>query len=77
METDVTETTTYACEEVNRAPAGHPAGFIEAFANIYKDCADKIHGKDVSVIDANEGLASMRFIDAVLRSKESNQWEDV
>ena len=77
METDVTETTTYACEEVNRAPAGHPAGFIEAFANIYKDCADKIQGKDIAVIDASEGLASMQFIDAVLRSKESNQWEDV
>jgi len=77
METDVTEKTTYACEQLNRAPAGHPAGFVEAFANIYSNCADKIQGIDVSVIDANEGLASMRFIDAVLRSKESNKWEDV
>ena len=61
----------------NRAPSGHPAGFVEAFANIYSDCADKIQGKDVEVIDATEGLASMRFIDAVLRNKESNQWEEV
>lgn len=77
METDVKETTTYACEQMNRVPSGHPAGFVEAFANLYRDCADKIQGKDVDVIDACEGLASMRFIDAVLRSKESTQWENV
>ena len=77
MEKDVVETTTYACEQCNRAPAGHPAGFIEAFANIYRDCADKIQGKDVEIVGAFDGLASMKFIDAVLRSKESNQWEDV
>jgi predicted dehydrogenase len=77
METDVKETTMYACEEMNRVPSGHPAGFVEAFANLYRDCADKIQGKDVNIIDASEGLASMRFIDAVLRSKETNQWENV
>ena len=77
METDVKETTTYACEELNRVPSGHPAGFVEAFANLYRDCADKIQGKDVNVIGAADGLASMRFTDAVLRSKESNQWEDI
>ena len=53
--------------ESNRAPSGHPAGFVEAFANLYSDCADKIQGKEVQIIDANEGLASMKFIDAVLR----------
>ncbi len=61
----------------NRVPSGHPAGFVEAFANIYSDCADRINGEDVEVIDATEGLASMKFIDAVLRSKESNQWEEL
>ena len=77
MATDVTEINTFACEEHNRAPGGHPAGFIEAFANLYSDCADKIFGNDVEVIDANQGLASMKFIDAVLRSKDSNAWEKI
>ena len=36
-----------------------------------------VFSKDVNIIDAGEGLASMRFIDAVLRSKETNQWENV
>ena len=77
LDTDVVETTTYACEEMNRAPAGHPAGFVEAFANIYRDCADKIQGIDVPIIGADDGLASMQFIDAVLRSKESGSWESI
>ena len=77
MESDATSKVIYACEEGNRVPVGHPAGFIEAFANLYTDCADKIQGKDVEVIDANEGLASMKFIDAALRSKESGLWEKV
>ena len=77
METDVTETSTYACEEVNRAPAGHPAGFVEAFANIYKDCADVMQGHEVSIIGIEDGLASMKFIDAVLRSEETQKWSEV
>lgn len=77
MESDVKETTTYACETHNRVPSGHPAGFIEAFANLYRACADRIQGDSALMIDANEGLASMKFVDAVLRSKESGQWEDV
>lgn len=74
-QSDGTETSTIC--STNRAPSGHPAGFVEAFANLYHNCADKIQGKDVNIIDADEGLASMRFIDAVLRSKETNQWENV
>jgi len=72
---DGTETTNYC--EANRAPSGHPAGFVEAFANLYRDCADNIQGKNAEVIDAQEGLASMKFIDAVLRSQESQSWCEV
>lgn len=61
----------------NRAPSGHPAGFIEAFANIYTDCADKMQGKDIDCIGASDGLASMKWIDAVLRSMELQTWSDV
>ena len=72
---DGTETISFC--ETNRAPSGHPAGFVEAFGNLYRDCADKIQGKKVDVIDAQEGLASMKFIDAVLRSQESQSWCEV
>ncbi len=74
-ESDGTESFSYC--EVNRAPTGHPAGFIEAFANIYTSCADKIEGKDVQVIGIEDGLASMRFIDAVLKSEESQSWVEL
>jgi len=72
---DGTETISFCA--VNRAPSGHPAGFVEAFANIYRDCADKMQGEDVDIIGINDGLASMQFVDAVLRSKENGVWESI
>ncbi len=66
----------YHCS-LNRAPSGHPAGFVEAFANIYRDCADVMQGGEGVIIDAKEGLASMKFIDAVLRSQETQSWEEL
>ncbi len=62
---------------VNRAPSGHPAGFVEAFANIYSDCANVMQGSDGMIIDAQEGLASMKFIHAVLQSQESQTWVEL
>ena len=61
----------------NRAPSGHPAGFVEAFANIYSDCADKMQGRDIHCVGASDGLASMKWIHAVLQSMESQTWSDV
>jgi predicted dehydrogenase len=72
---DGTETISFCSE--NRAPSGHPAGFVEAFANIYRDCADKIQGEDVYIINEKDGLASMKFVEASLRSQESQSWSDV
>ena len=72
---DGTETLSFCIE--NRAPSGHPAGFVEAFANIYLDCADNMLGKNVAIIDEQEGLKSMLFIDAVLRSEDLQSWCEV
>ena len=72
---DGTETTSYCT--ANRAPSGHPAGFVEAFANIYSDCADKMQGRDIHCVGASDGLASMKWIHAVLQSMESQTWSDV
>ena len=72
---DGTETISHCTS--NRAPSGHPAGFVEAFANIYTDCANHIQGQDVEVVGIEDGLASMKFIDAVLKSQENQSWSDV
>ena len=72
---DGTETLSFCTK--NRAPSGHPAGFVEAFANIYRSCADSMQGQDVQLVGVHDGLASMQFVDAVLRSKESGAWESI
>lgn len=68
-----------------RFKAGHPAGFIEAFANYYADIADAltvfresgqfqetpfVFGPDAAI----EGIA---LLDAIAKASSSNQWVDV
>lgn len=62
---------------VTRIPAGHPEGYLEAFATIYKSFAKavkaKAQGKEF-VIDfptVEDGVRGMRFIDAVVSSSQS------
>jgi predicted dehydrogenase len=64
--------------DVFRLPAGHPEGYLEAFANIYRDFAALVRtgdvrlleGSAVSTIDA--GLRGMAFVDAAVRSSRAN-----
>jgi predicted dehydrogenase len=64
-----------------RVPAGHPEGYLEAFAQLYTDAASQI----AAAIDADspppesewlttvdDGVAGLRFIDAVLTSSRAN-----
>lgn len=70
-----------------RIPAGHPEGFLEAFANIYKGVAQAIRahaGEDMpeddrlDFPDVHDGLVGMRFIEAVIKSSdEGNVWVDM
>jgi predicted dehydrogenase len=60
-----------------RVPAGHPEGYLEAFATLYAGAADAIASgalpDDLPGIDA--GLEGMRFIAACIASSRSNgQW---
>jgi predicted dehydrogenase len=67
-----------------RTPAGHPEGYLEAFANIYRNFAKivqaRIEGKepDAKFLDfptVHDGVRGMRFIDAVIESGKKNaQW---
>jgi predicted dehydrogenase len=65
-----------------RTPAGHPEGYLEAFANIYaafyRGVRDHAAGKKVDPQDYDfpgiaDGVRGMAFIDAVIRSAQSQQ----
>lgn len=61
---------------LSRIPAGHPEGYLEAFANLYGDAADAIHahaegrsgGTGANLPGISDGLDGMVFIDACVRS---------
>ncbi|MEQ8784570.1 MAG: Gfo/Idh/MocA family oxidoreductase [Roseibium album] len=61
-----------------RIPPGHPEGYLEGFANLYKDAADVIRahqaGKETAslVPGISDGLAGVQFVDACVRSSARN-----
>ena len=63
-----------------RTPGGHPEGYLEGFANLYKDIADILearqrgeqHFLQAWVPDIETGVEGMRFINAVLESSKQN-----
>jgi predicted dehydrogenase len=67
-----------------RTPAGHPEGYIEAFANIYNNFAQHIiaekNGTEIlpqftDYPSIEDGVRGMQFIDAVIKSgKSSEKW---
>ncbi len=61
---------------VTRIPTGHPEGFIEAFANIYRDFADAIEGQGRELVpDIAEGVRGMAFVErAVAASRNDSGW---
>ena len=49
----------------NRFKAGHPAGFVEAFANVYTDLADGLsgrHNEQIPYLEAASALKGLRFL---------------
>ena len=66
-----------AARAVTRLPTGHPEGFIEAFANIYRDFADAIiDGRGGELVpDIGEGVRGMAFVErAVAASRDDAGW---
>jgi predicted dehydrogenase len=64
-----------------RTPAGHPEGYLEAFANIYRNFTKvvqaRIDGKKADKMyhdfpTVEEGVRGMKFIDAVIDSGQKN-----
>jgi predicted dehydrogenase len=75
-----------AAKHNTRVPGGHPEGYLEAFANIYRNFAQtlsaKIHGTTPTeaMLDfprVEDGVRGMTFIDSVVASSQSDQkWYD-
>lgn len=68
----------------NRFKAGHPAGFIEAFANYYRDIADCLgqYFKTGSfackyVCDIKTSLEGLAMMEAAAISAKSQKWENI
>jgi predicted dehydrogenase len=65
----------------SRTPAAHPEGYLEAFANIYRNFANhiraRLEGQEPSTIvldypKIEDGVRGMAFIDAVVGSSRQN-----
>lgn len=59
-----------------RTPTGHPEGYLEAFANIYRDFAAVLRGESAPLLPGIEdALRGMTFVDtAVAASKARAGW---
>lgn len=63
---------------LGRLPAGHPEGYLEAFATLYAEAAGQVRGfrggtkPSINILlpTVSDGLAGMRFITAAVRSSE-------
>ena len=65
-----------------RTPAGHPEGFLEAFANLYRNFTMAVQARitgddfDAETYDfpsISDGIRGMQFIDAVVASSANDQ----
>ena len=75
------------CTQHTRIPAGHPEGYLEAFANIYRNVAKciqaRIDGIDPDPVHldfptVHDGLRGMQFVEKVVASgKSTEKWIDL
>ena len=68
-----------AANRASRFPAGHHEGFVEALGNIYDEfVAAVVSRKNRDFPGAREGVRSMRFVDAALKSaKAGSRWTKI
>jgi len=72
-----------AAKAAGRTPPAHPEGYLEAFANIYKNFAQaisaRVEGRKLTKDDPandypkiSDGVRGMAFIEAVVKSSKAN-----
>ena len=73
--------TSAAAGHATRIPAGHPEGYLEGFAQLYRDVAEQIHARwekrapnplACSVPTIVDGALGMKFIEAVIESSRAD-----
>ncbi|MFS4438914.1 Gfo/Idh/MocA family protein [Paracoccaceae bacterium GXU_MW_L88] len=77
--------TTDSVASASRVPPGHPEGYLEGFANLYKEAAAAIRAKNAGetvpetlVPSLQDGLEGLYFIDACVRSNEADTaWVEI
>jgi predicted dehydrogenase len=70
-----------------RVPAGHPEGYLEAFAQLYKDAALQIDAlnegraapaESLLLTTVDDGVDGLRFIEAMLKSSAADgRWVEI
>ena len=75
-----------AAGHATRIPAGHPEGYLEGFAQLYRDVAELLHARwagrtpdplACSVPTVEDGARGMKFIEAVVESSRADgRWTD-
>ena len=69
-----------------RIAIGHPEGYLEAFANLYSEFAERVAqrlrgmapaGRPVLFPGAIDGVKGLALVQASVRSMESGSWQDV
>ncbi|WP_223115408.1 Gfo/Idh/MocA family protein [Luteimonas suaedae] len=75
-----------AAQRITRIPAGHPEGYLEAFANLYREAfraiAAEVSGEpppdDLDLPGIDDGVAGMAFIEAAVASaRQGAAWVPV
>jgi predicted dehydrogenase len=60
-----------------RTPGGHPEGYLEAFANLYRDFAELLRGEPAPLLPGiDEGLRGMAFIATAVAANGAG-WTDL
>ena len=75
-----------AAGHATRIPSGHPEGYLEGFAQLYRDMAEQLHARwegrtpdplACTVPTVEDGARGMKFIEAVVESSQANgRWTD-
>lgn len=75
-----------AAQRATRIPSGHPEGFIEAFANLYRgifaDIAARREGGKADPLEADyptvaDGARGVHFIESAVASSQQRRWVDL
>jgi predicted dehydrogenase len=76
-----------ASTQSTRLPTGHPEGYFEAFAQLYRDFAELVRARleerepdEMALLlpTCGDGLQGVQFIDAVLQSARNNSvWTEL